>query len=441
MKRMLKFPLLFLFLMLVLGGCGSRTVAEMYSLPKRTPEYKNLQTVIDGAMTGLEYAAPVAGENRQTVQMADLTGDGVDEFLVFAKGTGDTPLRIIIVRQLGDEQFEVMETISCKGAAFEQVQYVDFDGKSGKNLVVGRRINDQMTRIASVYSFDTGNAEQILSTIYARYISCDLNGDGKTELMVIRNGDAESSNAVAVLYAYFQDAVERSIEVNLSVKADQIRRVTVNQLLSGEPAVYVGSSWYDTAVITDVLSLRNRVFSNISLSSDVGTSVQTVRNYFVYAEDIDGDGVLELPSLIPMRSISELDDYRQQNLIRWYSVDISGRQTDKMYTYHNFDEGWYMILDESWLSRITVEKRGSAHAFSMWNENYGEPLPVFSVFTLTGKDRDSQAAVQNRFALHRGESVVYAGKLESASAIYGITEKYLESGFHLIRQEWKSGEI
>lgn len=441
MKRIVRIPFLVVFLILVLCGCGSRTVAEMYSLPKRTPEYKNLQTVIDGAMAGLEYAAPVAGENRQTVQMADLNGDGVDEFLVFAKGTGETPLQIIIIRQLGDEKFEVMETICCKGAAFEQVQYVDFDGKPGMNLVVGRRINDQVTRIASVYAFDAGPAEQILSTIYSRYICCDLNGDDHKELLVIRNADGESANAAAVLYTYYQDAVERSIEVNLSVKADQIRRVTVNQLLSGEPAVYISSSWYDSAVITDILAIRDRVFSNISLSSDVGTSVQTVRNYYVYAEDIDSDGVLELPCLIPMRSISELDDTRQQNLIRWYSVDIHGQQTDKLYTYHNFEEGWYVTLNESWLSRITVDKNGSAHTFNMWNENYGEHLAVFSIFTLTGKDRDSQAAVQNRFALHRGESVVYAGKLESASAIYGITDEYLVRNFHLIRQEWKNPEI
>ena len=30
--------------------------------------------------------------------------------------------------------------------------------------------------------------------------------------------------------------------------------------------------------------------------------------------------------------------------------------------------------------------------------------------------------------------------LESGSAIYGITESYLQSAFHLIRQEWKTAE-
>ena len=76
----------------------------------------------------------------------------------------------------------------------------------------------------------------------------------------------------------------------------------------------------------------------------------------------------------------------------------------------------------------------------MWNKSYGTAVPVFTVFTLTGKDRDMQAQAQNRFPLYRGEDVVYAAKLESGSAIYGMTENYLRSNFHLIRQDWTTSE-
>ena len=76
----------------------------------------------------------------------------------------------------------------------------------------------------------------------------------------------------------------------------------------------------------------------------------------------------------------------------------------------------------------------------MWNNSYGSAVPVFTVYALTGRDRDSQAATQNRFALYRGEDVVYAAKLESGSAIYGMTENYLRANFHLIRQGWNTSE-
>ena len=75
--------LLLIFLMATLfAGCALRTVADMYAIPKRSKEFKQLQVVIDQSMTGLEYSAPLSGENRQTVQLGDLNGDG--QALVFS---------------------------------------------------------------------------------------------------------------------------------------------------------------------------------------------------------------------------------------------------------------------------------------------------------------------------------------------------------------------
>lgn len=433
--------LFFLLLVCILSGCGTRTVGEMYSLPRRSSEYTNLQTVIDAAMSELSYAAPVAGENRQSVQMADLDGDGRDEIIVFAKGVSENPLQILVFRQTSEDKYEHMETIPCRGGSFEQVQYLDVDDKPGCEMIVGRRINDQVNRIASIYSFASGQSEQMIGTIYTRYTTCDLDSNGRSELLVIRNGEDASSNAVAVLYSYRQGEIVRSVEASLSEKSDQIKRITLGKLSDGVPAVYIASTYDDVAVTTDIFTLKSDVFTNISFSSEWGTSVQTMRNYYVYAEDIDADGVLELPSLIPMRYMAENPNREEQNLIRWYSVDKNCEETDKMFTFHNFAAGWYVELGSSWISRVAVVEEGDSCTFYMWNENYGEAMAVFTIYSLTGRERDSQAATQNRFALYRGENVVYAGKLEAASAIYGITEDYLVKYFHLIRQDRKTGEI
>ena len=80
----------------LLSGCMLKTVDQMYCLPRRSEEYHNLQAAMDQVMSGLEYCAPLQGENQQTVQMVDLTGDGQSEALVFAKGVGERPLKIFI---------------------------------------------------------------------------------------------------------------------------------------------------------------------------------------------------------------------------------------------------------------------------------------------------------------------------------------------------------
>ena len=86
MKKYCRMLLLIVMVATVLSGCVIRTVDELYCLPKRSQSDDDMQAVIDQAMMGMTYCAPIYGKNRQMVQPADLDGDGVDEYVVLAKG-------------------------------------------------------------------------------------------------------------------------------------------------------------------------------------------------------------------------------------------------------------------------------------------------------------------------------------------------------------------
>ena len=60
---------------LLLTGCYAFGNDEFYSLPKRSEQYRALQTAVEAAMDGGAYSPPVAGPNRQAVQQVDLDGD------------------------------------------------------------------------------------------------------------------------------------------------------------------------------------------------------------------------------------------------------------------------------------------------------------------------------------------------------------------------------
>ncbi len=435
MKKRILCSVWAMLLILLLCGCAAKTVDEMYALPRRSERNSNLRSAIESAMEGRVYAAPLSGNNRESVQTADLDGDGKEEYLIFTRLTQTDALQILLFNQLTDESYQLWEIIDCKGSSFEQVQYASVDNASGSELIVGTQLNENVTKTVTVYSFATGQSEKIKSMIYVRLLVVDLNEDDRSELMVIQNGDAVSGNGTVRLYSYRDGNLTGSAEAKLSVLPEFIRRIEVNRLSGGEPAVYVSSLSMSNSIETDIFALRDGVFTNIAQASEASAGVQPVSNYLVYAQDLDGDGILELPSLLNI-----MYNPTGQNLIRWFSVDIAGQETNKLYTFHNFDEGWYLQLQSEWIDRIAVEQNGNIYTFYMWNNSYGAAVPVFTVFTLTGRDRDSQAAVQNRFALHRGEDVVYAAKLESGSAIYGMTESYLQNNFHLIRQGWNASE-
>lgn len=425
-------------MVLSLSACGYRTVEEMYRIPKRTQEFTLLQSTIEQTMSGLEFASPTTGDNQQTVQTADIDGDGRPEYLVFARGNSEKPLKLLIFHETEDNQYFLMEKLEMNGSAFEQVEYAQMDDHPGVELILGRRLGDQMMRIAAVYSFSEGQSNQLVNTIYTKLLVTDLDENGQQELMVIREGDTDISVGSAVVYYYQGGAMERSREIRLSQRVEQLKRCKVSKLESGEPAVYLSSTMNDSAIVTDVLMFKDGSLQNLNSTGKLAYSVQALRNYFLYMSDIDEDGIMELPSLIDMQPIDP-EERSPEQLVYWYAIDSDGEQTPKMYTFHNVDGGWYVFLDmeQERAERISVQRQGNGIHFYIWDEAYEETKLLFTIYAYTGKDRNQMAQKNNQFLLHQGDNVVYAGKLEVSSAIHGINQESVRQSFHLISADWK----
>lgn len=439
MKKILFVILSLIMLFLLLSGCNMRTVEELYSPPKRPDAYNNLQTQIDKVMPGHEYSAPLSGENRQAVQAADLDGDGISEYLLFTKSSSDMPLQIHIFAENGDD-YVLLDSIESTGASFELVEYLQIDGYGGVEIVVGRQVSDQVLRSVSVYTLHNGQIEQYMVANYHKFVCCDLDQNGLGDLLVLRPGESESDNGVSELYRFSSGIMERSQEVNMSKPAGSIKRIMISKLYDGLPAVYVASDVDGNAIITDVYASVDGQFTNVSFSNESGTSVQTLRNYYVYADDIDSDGVLELPDLINMKRPAGADPEQWQYSIRWYAMDSKGGEIEKIYTYHNFAGGWYVKLRQDLASRIYVQQKGNGFNFYLWDEQFQKIEQFATIYILTGQNREEQATTDNRFVLHRTESTVYAASLDVSAANYGVSSNELINSFHLIQQDWFTGE-
>lgn len=437
MKKWIYLALAASVALLLLTGCGISTVGDLYSPPKRSEEYTNMQSLIQSTMSDAEYSAPVSGDNQQTVQAVDLDGDGENEYLLFARDNSEKPLKIYVFSGEG-KNYHLLDIIESTGSSHDRVEYIQMDDKPGYEIVVGRLVGDQVVRSVSVYSLIGDQMEQIMASNYSEFLCCDLDGNGKSELMIFRPG--ETGLGIAVRYSLENGILERSQEIGMSEQAENIKRIMYGYLEDGTRAVYVasavsGSDW----IITDIFTATGSQLTNVSFSIEAGTSVQTLRNYYVFADDVDDDGVLELPSLISVAS-GEDGSITNQHVIRWYSMNSDGSVVDKKYTYHNFAGGWYLELDDSLAQHITVEQKGSSYVFLLWNEDRTDCQTLLTIYVLTGQKREEQAIKDNRFILLRGESTIYSAVLEVASADYNMTRESLIAKFHLILQDWKTGE-
>jgi hypothetical protein len=404
------------------------TVDQLYCLPKRYSADSNLQKVISEAMEELQYCAPISGNNQQTVQSADLDGDGKDEYLLFAKDNSEKPLKILIFSEIA-LGYVLMDTIEGYGFAFEFVEYANVDDRPGLDIIVGRQVSEQVVRSISVYRFASGFSRQLMSASYSRVITTDFDGNGREDLFLIHPGQTEDSPASAVLYSFKDDEIRRSAEVSLSAPALDLKRVALGKLLDGTQAVFASSALDENFLVTDILSAADHRVVPLEMN----ISTPTLNNYYLYPQDIDQDGYMEMPTL---RQLQVPDETKSQFCIDWYNPDPAGDGELKLSTYHNFDEGWYYRLDPAWQQDITVLEEEDRYTFGLLEGKKDRVSPIFTIWVLTGPDREEQAVLDGRILLHKGETEVYA--MSFAEELDEAAQRQLLERFRLIRTDWNT---
>ena len=431
--------ILLLLLLPLLSGCRTTRAEELYALPRRSDIYLELQEAIEQAMGGASYEAPRSGTNLRAIQQADLDGDGRDEVLVFARAESEKPLKIHVLQQNGNEYRHLL-SIDGDGAAFDAVQYVQLDGAPGMELVVSRNLTEQVTQSINVYAVRDGHAVELLSTGCNNYTLTDLDGDGLTDVFLIR-ADTTRPNGIAECYRWQENELRRDVEADLSAGAESVKRIITGKLTESLSAVFVASTYDDNNIITDIYAVVDGSFRNVSQSGDSGLSTGTVRSYNVYSADLDGDGIVELPQTVALQPIPDDPASEGQTRVDWYNFAPDGTRVQNCTTYHNYAGGWYLRLPERWLSRLAVtgaENADGSIGVSLYQLN-GQKAPalLLTVYSLPAQTAEEQAEAGSMVLLQRrGDSCFCAVPGEALD----IEVDTLIADFCLITTDATTGE-
>ena len=257
---------------------------------------------------------------------------------------------------------------------------------------------------------------------------------------------AEASAAIAAadLYIWNQGTMEKTSEEGLSFYLNQLAagRVVSGTLKDGAPALFVTGVTSYGAAITDVLWLKEGLLANAARSSNTGISSDIYRHRDLWACDLNGDGVTEIPAAVAIPAAEE-DDGSEYYRVDWYSRDSAGFREVSLSTYHDSADGWYLELPEGWAERISVSRGFRAAdelAVTLYDIESGKPLVRISA--LTGSSRELQASRGNRILLSRQTDVIYVGELLEGNTGRkdGIDEDGLRRRFHIVAREWSSGD-
>ena len=418
-----------------LTGCGfsDASVEELFQLPRMAEEYTGLTQELETLISqGYEYASPTGGRNIQSVQMVDLDGDGKQEALAFVRMSSDEkPLKIFVFR-LENDKYQRFCTIESSGTAVDSVYYQDLNGDGRRELIVGWRISAEVQTVA-VYTV-AREPVALMSSGYTRFTIQDLNSDGISSLLVLRT-DADSQ-PVAEFYGWQDEQMGVAYRCVLSSTMASVNR---GSLVSGwldadTPALYITGVDEQGMAATDILVFRQELgLVNLALAgSSTGVSNAVYPYRQLLPQDIDNDGVIELPSPDTGWTAEQTD-----GLVTWLRCDADGKLTAVNKTYHSLSCGWYLTIPQSWWDWSVGTATTSITNENQFNLTINDD-PVLSLYTITGENRENRGRMGKRVLLRRQTATVYAGELQDAAAYYGMDEDLLRRSFNLIVGSWSN---
>ena len=430
----------------LLTGCMTASVEDLYALPQLPEEYQGLSDQIDNILAGgAEYTSPTSGANLQSVQLEDLNGDGVAEALAFFRNNSEErPLKICIFEDVNGE-YRQAAMIEGSGTSILSIRYVDMNRDGVKEMLVSWRVSAEVQALA-VYMLDELEPVMLMSSVYARYEVVDLDDDDIQELLVVRSDETDSVGSVADYYDWDGKNLLLNSSARLSMSVAELQWVQTGMLQTGEKAVFVTgrvTGVEETSrAVTDILTYREPDLTNIVLNSSTGVSSQIARFLNLQPTDIDGDGATEVPMPALLPSEGEENYWK----VYWFSYADDGAALQQAITYHNQTDNWYLLIPEGWDRRFAVRQKNTGTTehetvfYAINNREMGEPL--LTIYTLTGSNRDAQAATGDRIVLRRQSNVVYAIRYEEAydDWRYAVSQAELAQRFNAILTQWSTGE-
>lgn len=428
LKRILAVGVMVMALCPLLSGCFMRSPDELFAVPRQAEDYYNLQQAIDEVMQNATYSAPTGGDNRQSVQMKDLDGDGANEAILFAKAEGELPLKIHVFRRENDA-FSQIACFEGDGSGFDSVQFVQIDGKDGLEMIVCRQLSEGVPQMVCVYGFVEDGLVELYSGSFRQMRVLDMNDDGTEELFLLRD-NPDKRQAETYLYDWQNGQLLSAGPVDASCPADRLIRLQVGKTADDRNALYVTQSVDELTAVTDVFVWVDHQFYNASALAE--DDVLQPYPIVLQPTDILGDDYLMLPHVL------STGDNANSLLANWYGIHSDGTLTSPTLCCHHADGAWSMTLNGAWqdmlVLRCTDTETYHLTTFSRFLSDSGEEELILSIYAYFGTDAEAWAVRNNCFELDSKAGVHYYAAFGDSVLSRELDRQGLAEHFHMQKE-------
>ena len=347
-----------------LTGCStiSFSVEGLVNAPQLTAEQAKIhEALIRSVGSNITLKYPRNGENRSAYVIANIDDEPQDEAIVFyeynASGK-DNGMRLSILDTDEDGSWYSVNDLHGSGTEIDKVIISDFAG-SGKSVLVGYQNPSTDDKTLEIYRYENKSFRKVGSDSYNVLEMMDINADGQNEILAVQrtiNQETEKVTSKASMLVLDNGEIKREQSIDMCDNVNSYVKSLKGMLEGGRSAVYIDSLNAEGTIQTEIVYYRYSTLQNpVQLRKEKLLPMCT-RPTGYYCTDVDGDTIVEIPSVKPMLGYENAVADEMLYMTTWSVYKDFYTLEPKYIGYYSMQNGFFLAFPERWTDKVTVRR-------------------------------------------------------------------------------------
>ena len=447
MKKLISI-LLVLVMLLVCSGCSLNffSVESLMSPPAQSGKNGDVEKAFKKLMSDktIQLRTPVSGDYQTAFILFDMNGNGVEEALVFYTDSSiDASVRIAFLECVNDT-WVISADVKGAGSGVYDVSFSDLDSNGCFEVLVGWSLYDSnSTKIVSIYEISLGDKGlYTLNTLANEYYSAksitDFNSDNKDDLVIVYLDDSQEIQKSYFRCFSLSDNNEfvKFAESKLDSLINGVSKIQFDTIKNGKEhfkRIFIDCLKTDSSIFTEMLYWDQE--DKKIIRPDKNPSKTTLRHSKINCSDIDGDGILEIPSNTTLLgdekqlTTKKADVQYTFTMIKWLNVYGDKSEGNICTLFNPLDSYLYRITR---INEVTVyyDALKETLRFCIWDSE--NELVKDELLSISFKGVNSTLDADGKVLVENDNGTFYFN-ITDYGKDFGLTDEGVKSSFIVIK--------
>ncbi len=406
---------------------------SLLKAPRQEELYHIQKALETSAGSDITLKYPTSGEYRSAFILKDINGDGEEEAIAFySKTVEETVTMNINVIASNGEEWESRGNSNIVAGGVEKVVFCDLDGDGRQEIVVGWTIFGTVDKQLAVYSFDGEGLKKRAGEKYSDFLCGNLTGDDKNELIVLGINSTDKST-FAKVFSLSEKSIFELGAVQLDGGITSFYTPVLSKLSNSKPAVYVDAV-KGLGVITEILWFENETLKHLKSKDEAEESV-TFRTTLATVKDFNADGILDVPISEILKSTEKNEEIDKVFVTNWSNFDGKNFNTVAS-AFMNYSDGYYLTISPQMLDKIYLARKTDSRLRIFYSYDLKTSIQGDEVFRIMAVDKNIYNEEiykgQNYENIYETDKFIYLIRVQKDNPI-GMTNEILKSSFGVLK--------